>query len=122
LFVPAYNEARVIRSVVEGLAAAFPNVVVVNDGSPDETEVVLRGSPAKVVTHHLNLGQGAALQTGITHALERGARYVVTFDADGQHRSRSGQRGARAEEGGCDASAVALLGAGSNVRRCARSS
>ena len=115
--VPAYNEARVIRSVVEGLAAAFPNVVVVNDGSPDETEVVLRGSPAKVVTHHLNLGQGAALQTGITFALERGAAYVVTFDADGQHRVEDAVSAVRVlAEGGCDVVCGSrFLGAASNV-------
>jgi len=60
--------------------------VVVNDGSSDDTAAVLRGLPATVVTHLINLGQGAALQTGITYALERGARAIVTFDADGQHR------------------------------------
>jgi glycosyltransferase involved in cell wall biosynthesis len=84
--VPAYNEGRAIGNVVQGLAASFPNVVVVNDGSSDDTAAVLKGSSARVVTHHINLGQGAALQTGITFALERGARYIVTFDGDGQHR------------------------------------
>jgi len=84
--VPAYNEARVIGGVVEALLSAFPNVLVVNDGSSDDTGPVLRRLPAMVVTHHINLGQGAALQTGITFALERGAEAIVTFDADGQHR------------------------------------
>ena len=101
--VPAYNEARVIRDVVEGLATAFPNIVVVNDGSSDDTEEILRGSPAKVITHPLNLGQGAALQTGITFALKRGAAYVVTFDADGQHRVEDAVSAVRLlAAGGCD--------------------
>jgi polyprenyl-phospho-N-acetylgalactosaminyl synthase len=84
--VPAYNEAAVIEVVIRGLADVFPNIVVVNDGSSDNTSVVLRGLPVTVLDHLVNLGQGAALQTGITFALERGAQYVVTFDADGQHR------------------------------------
>jgi len=84
--VPAYNEGRVIHDVVAKLAAAFANIVVVNDGSSDDTAAVLKGLPVTVVRHHINLGQGAALQTGITFALERGASHIVTFDADGQHR------------------------------------
>ena len=93
--VPAYNEARAIGGVVEGLAAAFRNIVVVNDGSTDETAAVLRDMPARVVTHHINLGQGAALQTGITHALERGAAFILTFDADGQHAVEDAVRAVR---------------------------
>ena len=84
--VPAYNEAAVIEGVIRGLADEFRNIIVVNDGSSDNTPVVLRGLPVIVLNHLINLGQGAALQTGITFALERGAEYIVTFDADGQHR------------------------------------
>ena len=62
--------------------------------------MVLRGSPAKVVTHHLNLGQGAALQSGITFALERGAAYVVTFDGGGQHRVEDAVSAVRVLAGG----------------------
>ena len=115
--VPAYNEARVIRDVVEGLATAFRNVVVVNDGSSDDTEEILRGSSAKVVTHHLNLGQGAALQTGITFALKRGAAYVVTFDADGQHRVEDAVSAVHMlAGGGCDVVCGSrFLGTASNV-------
>ena len=117
--VPAYNEARVIRDVVEGLATAFPNIVVVNDGSSDDTEEILRGTPAKVITHPLNLGQGAALQTGITFALKRGAAYVVTFDADGQHRPEDALQAVRVlSEGGGDAVCGSrFLGTASNVPR-----
>ena len=84
--VPAYNEARVIHAVVEGLVSVFPNVVVVNDGSSDDSAALLKTLPVTVVAHCINLGQGASLQTGITFALERGANYILTFDADGQHR------------------------------------
>ena len=92
-----------IGGVVRGLLTTFPNVVVVNDGSSDDTAAVLKELPVTVVTHHINLGQGAALQTGITHALERGARYIVTFDADGQHRVEDALAAVRMlREGGCD--------------------
>ena len=84
--IPAYNEGRVLVQVIEAVSKVFPNIIVVNDGSSDDTPTLLRALPVSVATHHINLGQGAALQTGITFALERGARFVVTFDADGQHR------------------------------------
>lgn len=117
--VPAYNEARVIGDVVRGLLTTFPNVVVVNDGSSDNTAAVLKDLPATVVTHHINLGQGAALQTGIKHALERGASYIVTFDADGQHRIEDALAAVRVlSEGGCDVVCGSrFLGTTSNVPR-----
>ena len=72
--VPAYNEGRVIRDAITGLSSVFPNIVVVNDGSSDDTAEVLTDLPVIVVKHQINLGQGASLQTGITFALERGAQ------------------------------------------------
>lgn len=84
--VPAYREAAVIRHTVAGLRGRLPHVVVVDDGSPDATGAEALAAGAAVVRHPVNLGQGAALQTGIEYALARGARYVATFDADGQHR------------------------------------
>lgn len=84
--VPAYNESATISSVVRSLhAAGYANVCVINDGSADETSARARACRAHVLDHVTNLGQGAALQTGITYALGRGARYICTFDADGQH-------------------------------------
>lgn len=83
--VPAYAEAAVIRRTVADLRARFANVVVVNDGSPDATADEALAAGAVVVSHPINLGQGAALQTGIDYALARGADCVATFDADGQH-------------------------------------
>lgn len=83
--VPAYREATVIADTVAALTDRFPRVVVVDDGSPDATAERARHAGAVVLRHPFNLGQGAALQTGMTYALEQGARHVATFDADGQH-------------------------------------
>ena len=63
------------------------NVVVVDDGSHDETFAAVSRYPVWLLQHACNLGQGAALQTGIRFALDRGAEYVATFDADGQHQA-----------------------------------
>lgn len=83
--VPSFNEAARLGAVLDGLVALWPNVVVVDDGSADPTPEVVRGRPVWLVRHAVNLGQGAALQTGLRFALERGAAFLVTFDADGQH-------------------------------------
>ena len=83
--IPAFNEAPVIGGVVAGVRTLFPYVLVVDDASTDNTAALARAAGAYTATHPLNLGQGAALQTGFEAALARGARYVVTFDADGQH-------------------------------------
>ncbi len=85
IVVPAYNEASRIGSTLSDLCSCFPNVVVVDDGSSDETAVVAEGHPVWVLRHVINRGQGAALQTGLDFALQRGAELIVTFDADGQH-------------------------------------
>jgi glycosyltransferase involved in cell wall biosynthesis len=86
LIVPLYNEAAVISDVVREARAVFPNIVCVDDGSHDASADLAERAGATVVRHPLNLGQGAALQTGFEFALgDPGMRYVVTFDADGQH-------------------------------------
>lgn len=86
--VPAYNEGPSLAGVVLEVRAAYPNVVVVDDGSTDGTYAAAQRTAAFVLRHVVNRGQGAALQTGITFALQHGAQYVVTFDADGQHDPR----------------------------------
>jgi len=83
--IAAFNEGKVIRDVVSNVAREGWSVVVVDDGSRDDTAAQARAGGVLVVRHAVNLGQGAALQTGIDFALRRGARYIVTFDADGQH-------------------------------------
>jgi glycosyltransferase involved in cell wall biosynthesis len=84
--IPAYNEGSVLSRVVSDVRRAGYAVVVVDDGSTDATADRAHAAGAAVVKHPFNLGQGAALQTGIDYALAEGAEFVVTFDADGQHR------------------------------------
>jgi glycosyltransferase involved in cell wall biosynthesis len=84
--IAAYNEGRVVGRVIADVQQHGYQVVVVDDGSADATAEAAAQAGAQVVQHPVNLGQGAALQTGIEYALERGADAVVTFDADGQHR------------------------------------
>lgn len=84
--IAAYNEAPVIASVVADVRRASYPAVVVDDGSTDATGEIAARAGAFVVTHPVNLGQGAALQTGLDFALAQGADVIVTFDADGQHR------------------------------------
>ncbi|MFS0893274.1 glycosyltransferase family 2 protein [Microbacterium sp. 179-I 3D2 NHS] len=85
--VPLYNEATVIAGVIAALLPSFPHVVCIDDGSTDGSLDEARRAGAHIVEHPINLGQGAALQTGIDYALAQpGCDYIVTFDADGQHR------------------------------------
>jgi glycosyltransferase involved in cell wall biosynthesis len=85
--IAAYNEASVIASVVADVRRASYPAVVVDDGSTDATGEIAARAGAFVVSHPVNLGQGAALQTGLDFALAQGADIIVTFDADGQHRA-----------------------------------
>ncbi len=87
LIVPCYNEGQVIEEVVRHARQTFPNIVCVDDGSKDDSANGIRAGGAHLVQHPVNLGQGAAIQTGIEYARKQpGAKYFVTFDADGQHR------------------------------------
>ena len=85
VIVPAFNEAGVVRRSVASLRTRFAHVVVVDDGSGDDTAAEAQAAGAIVLRHAVNVGQGAALQTGIDYVLAQGAQYVATFDADGQH-------------------------------------
>lgn len=83
--IAAYNEGKVIREVVAEVARAGWSIAVVDDGSRDDTATAARMPGVIVLRHVINRGQGAALQTGIDYAIRRGARHIVTYDADGQH-------------------------------------
>ena len=87
IIVPAFNEEQVIGDVVAGLRSVFANVVCVDDGSRDGTAEAALRAGAHVVPHPVNLGQGAAIQTGVEYSRRQpGTTLFATFDADGQHR------------------------------------
>jgi glycosyltransferase involved in cell wall biosynthesis len=87
IVIPAFAEATVIADVVSGVRSVFDHVVCVDDGSRDDTAEQAWQAGAYVVRHPVNLGQGAAIQTGIEFARSQpGAAVFATFDADGQHR------------------------------------
>ncbi|MGE2817611.1 glycosyltransferase family 2 protein [Mycobacterium heidelbergense] len=87
IVIPAFNEAAVIGEVIGDVRSVFDNVVCVDDGSADDTGEIARRAGAHLVRHPINLGQGAAIQTGVEYArTQPGAGVFATFDADGQHR------------------------------------
>ncbi|MFC7376332.1 glycosyltransferase family 2 protein [Brachybacterium sp. GCM10030267] len=84
--VPLFNEGAVVGDVIRDLRMRYPLVVCVDDGSQDDSAAIAAEAGAAVVRHPYNMGQGAALKTGIDYALrDPGMRQVVTFDSDGQH-------------------------------------
>lgn len=91
LVIPAYNEEKVIHEVIEGLRQTFKDssyeytVVVVDDGSKDNTASEARRAGATVISHILNSGSGSATATGLSYAYQNGFDVATTSDADGQH-------------------------------------
>jgi len=85
--IPMYNDEKMITKVIKDLnSKGYNNVVVVDDGSKDNGYSVVKKNTKAIVTRHVvNRGQGAALQTGMEIAIDRGAKYIVHFDSDGQH-------------------------------------
>jgi glycosyltransferase involved in cell wall biosynthesis len=87
VIIRCFNESQVVRGVIEELRQHFPHLVGVDDGSRDTSSAEMVAAGAVVVRHAINLGGGAALQTGVEFALlDPQAKYFVCFDADGQHR------------------------------------
>jgi glycosyltransferase involved in cell wall biosynthesis len=85
---PAFEESGPLREVLPALLDVVDHIIVVDDGSTDGTKEAVRSFSVWCIRHPVNLGQGAALQTGFDFALSQGAEYIVTFDADGQHDAR----------------------------------
>jgi glycosyltransferase involved in cell wall biosynthesis len=85
LLIPAYNEARTIGQVVSEARKVIEHVVVVDDGSRDDTARIAEDSGAVVIKHPVNRGKGAALRTGFQHVMDHGYDALITMDSDGQH-------------------------------------
>ena len=83
--IPAYNEEENIAEVVKKTREHVDSVIVVDDGSEDDTAHIAEMMGATVVSHLVNMGKGFALETGIEKALENGSDILVTIDADNQH-------------------------------------
>ncbi len=83
--VPAYNESTTISAVLERIRPYVDEILVVNDGSTDDTAEIARDHGATVVTHAVNTGVGGAVRTGYRYAIRNDYDYVVQIDADGQH-------------------------------------
>lgn len=89
VIIPVYNEERVVANVVRDVLTYFDMVICVNDGSSDNSTGEIAKTTAILINHPINLGAGAAIQTGMEYALRnRATNYFVTFDADGQHDAR----------------------------------
>lgn len=86
VIIPVYNEGKVIKSVIDKVLKEYKYVVCINDGSSDNSREEILKTKAYFVDHPINMGQGAALQTGVEFARSLPVEYFVTYDADGQHR------------------------------------
>lgn len=90
VIIPAFNEGPMIRKTIIDVLKVFSNVIIVDDGSDDDTLSNIKDLNIDFLSHAINLGQGAALQTGISYALRNpNVEFLITFDADGQHSTDS---------------------------------
>jgi len=85
IVIPCYNEETTIGSVILKSKKYADKILVVDDGSTDDTANIAREAGAIVISHSKNMGKSAAIKTGFQYALENGFDYVVTIDGDGQH-------------------------------------
>ena len=85
VIIPAYNEGKTIFEVITKTKKFAQSIVVVDDGSQDNTAAEAMKAGAMVLQHKVNLGKGAALKTGCDYAHQQGVQKIVTMDADGQH-------------------------------------
>ena len=89
VIVPAYNEEDCLEGFLDSIEKngirEYADVLIINDGSTDDTSKIAKDKGFKVITHIYNLGYGCALQTGYKYAVREGYKYLVQLDADGQH-------------------------------------
>lgn len=89
VIIPVYNKDGAVKSVIDELSPYFSNILCVDDGCTDDSVAEIMKTKATLIRHTTNRGQGAALRTGIEHALKNPkTKYFITFDADGQHRTK----------------------------------
>lgn len=88
IIVPAYNEEKALPRTLNGLKGRYDpsQIVVINDGSEDDTPISAREAGVRVIDMPVNMGIGVTMQTGYRFALRNGFKYAVQCDADGQHR------------------------------------
>ncbi len=85
LIIPAHNEEGRISKVIIDSKKHVKKIIVIDDGSIDNTVEEAKSCGVKVLKHKINLGKGAALKTGCDYALSKGAEKIIVIDADGQH-------------------------------------
>jgi glycosyltransferase involved in cell wall biosynthesis len=90
--IPAYNEEKHIGDVVRRTLQTLDHVLVVDDGSQDQTADRAREAGAEVIVHEQNRGKGETIKTGLRHWLDRQFDFVIILDADGQHRPEEIER------------------------------
>jgi len=85
IVIPALNESKYIKSVIENVKLHCKNIIIVDDGSVDNTSEICKSLGVNVIRHNSNKGKGVALMTGCEYALSQGANKIVVMDSDGQH-------------------------------------
>jgi glycosyltransferase involved in cell wall biosynthesis len=85
IILPARNEEKYIKTVIDKCKKFCKNIIVVDDGSSDRTSEISASAGAKVVSHIINLGKGAAMKTGVDYAMSLGAKKILFLDSDDQH-------------------------------------
>ena len=86
VIIPSYNNGKTLAEVIASVRFYAPEILVVNDGSTDETpEILNQEANLHIITHPVNQGKGVALKHGLSFAKKQGFRYAITIDSDGQH-------------------------------------
>jgi len=85
ILIPAFNAQETLGPVLKKIQPLHMDTLVVDDGSSDETKRRASENGAQLLEHPINLGKGAALQTGFRYILQKDYQVVITLDADGQH-------------------------------------
>ena len=102
ILICAYNEEKHIKKVVNETLKYVKDVIVVNDGSKDNTLKELKKTKAIILNHKVNKGKGEALKTGFKYAYEKGFDYLILMDGDGQHSPKDVPKFLKEIEKGCD--------------------